>query len=329
MDRSDGRKHFRHDEALVILATPKFARWLEDDTTFLPKLLSTVVGHSESTSENPGREMSLTASPFEVDIICACVDGLPPRVHWIQTSDARYTREGLAFLHGPTTQIVPGLWETETSQDYAGLPASITFSSYVKPENTKPFTEVTLPLANTLFVTGKPSSVSISKWRFLQNEKYEKVKSTTKSHQVINVFGSKKEIGSKTIGFPAGHIPAIPLTPPRRVMSGLGNIIREISLDGENACPASSELEVTINQYTRAMGKKDSRVTVWALVTPSESMPDPPLEVKHSWADLDAVKEYWMKDSTDHTFIGAWLDRGATLCSIRTFSYGPPLMFIL
>jgi hypothetical protein len=252
---------------------------------------------------------------FEVDIVCACVDGLPPSLDWIETRKARYPREGLAFLHGRADQIVPELWETETEtpKNSATESSSITFSTYQEPLARMPLAEVTLPLANTLFVNGRNSTVSVSKWRFKGGEeKYEKVKTTEKSHQVVNVFGGR------TRGFPPGIIPLIPLTPARRIVSGLGNIIRQLSFGEGDVGPGSRELEQSINDYMSMVGIKDSRVDVWALVTPSESMPSPPPVSFKSWTDPDAIRRYWRQGGPDSRFIGHWLYRGATLCSICT-----------
>lgn len=262
-----------------------------------------------------------TSTDFEVDVFCACVDGLTPELNWVETKDERYRKGGLAFLHGRSDQIVPDVWGGEAREGnlstFAGpAPSSITFSSYQEPQDQKPVTEVTLPLANTLFVSGEEYTMFVSKWRFNgDDELYERVKSKDKTNQVINVFGDTNR------GFPPGRVPVIPLTPPRRITSGLGNIIRELAFDDGAKGPASLELHHSVVEYMDLVKYKESGVKAWALVTPSESMPDPPPGEHFEYLnDLKSIKEFWGKGGYDTSFIGHWLERGATFCSIGGMS---------
>ena len=302
----------RFDEAIVILATPKFARWLQDETTFIPKVLNTIVRYDEhierKVTQQEGRRPD-----FTIDVVCACVDGLPPRPDWIVSREARYHREGFAILHGRADQIVPGLWGDgpTTQQIGAVVSSSLTFSSYQEPSSVVPFTQITLPLANTIFATGEDSKVFVSKWRFIKDNQYEKVMSEEKSHQTINVFGGKEK------GFPPGYIPVIPLTPVRRIASGLGNIVRQLDFDGGVAGPASRELEECINEYLSMIKHKEERAEVLALITPSESMPNPPTAVPlETFTDAKTIRSFWKEGGNDSRLIGNWLQRGATLCSV-------------
>ena len=314
----------RFDEAIVILATPKFARWLQDEITLIPKILNTIVRYDEhiekKITHHEGRRLD-----FVVDVVCACVDGLPPRPDWIISREARYRREGIAIIQGRADQIVPRLWEDETTTQQASsaVGSSLTFSSYQEPGSVEPFTELTLPLANTIFATGEDSKVFVSKWRFIKDNQYEKIMSKEKSHQVINVFGGKEK------GFPPGYIPAIPLTPVRRIVSGLGNIVRQLNFDGGKAGPASSELEECINEYLSMIKHREERAEVLALITPSESMPNPPTEVPlNNFTDPRAIRSFWKEGGNDSRLIGNWLQRGATLCSVGMYNHYLQLTFI-
>lgn len=313
----------RFDEAIVILATPNFARWLQDETTFIPKVLNTIVRYDEhierKITQQEGRRPE-----FTIDVVCACVDGLPPRPDWIVSREVRYRREGFAILHGRADQIVPGLWGDGATRQQTGavVSSSLTFSSYQEPSSVVPFTEITLPLANTIFATGEDSKVFVSKWRFIKDNQYEKIMSEEKNHQTINVFGGKEK------GFPPGYIPVIPLTPVRRIASGLGNIVRQLDFDGGVAGPASRELEECINEYLSMIKHKEERAEVLALITPSESMPNPPTAVPlETFTDAKAIRSFWKEGGNDSRLIGNWLQRGATLCSVVSGGggWGPTL----
>jgi hypothetical protein len=55
-------------QAMVILATPSFAPWLEEGAGFIDQVLRQSTKHS-----------SWSGNRREIDVICACVDGLAPR----------------------------------------------------------------------------------------------------------------------------------------------------------------------------------------------------------------------------------------------------------
>lgn len=88
-----------------------------------------------------------------------------------------------------------------------------------------------------------------------------------KGNQVINlpstVFHEKVYISC----------PLAPITQPRKVLEGLGNILAKIEINGEPS-PASKELQVNIPRLLQARGTLSQsdlaagRVGVWALVYP-------------------------------------------------------------
>jgi hypothetical protein len=307
----------RYDEAVVILATPSFAEWLEDDVTFIPFLVRSLIRKVIPRPEKDG-------GALEIDVVCACVDGLPPSLDRMKIQRGQPLIEGFALLHGRADHILPGLWEAtpDAAEHSPTLQSSLTFSTYQKPSTLesgqtpveseqKPVTEVTLPLANTLFVNGKHSTVRVSRWS-APSKQFMKVRTTRKSNQLINVFG---EPHLDTL---PSHIPAIPITPARRIVNGLGNIVRQLSFAEDDVGPASRELETNIHEYLRAIGRPDTTISVWALVTPSESLPDSTRgQLFDSRTDIESAKVLWQSDNLNPTFIGQWLQRGATLCRVR------------
>lgn len=65
-------------------------------------------------------------------------------------------------------------------------------------------------------------------------------------------------------------LPLVPVTPARRIVAGLGNILRQVDVDGRPT-PASKELEEAIPLLlARRANKRAAVVGVWAVVYPSE-----------------------------------------------------------
>lgn len=62
-------------KAVVILATPALAQWLEDGSGFIKEVLHSLNKKSPSSS----------GFRREIDVVCACVDGLSPRKLWLSS----------------------------------------------------------------------------------------------------------------------------------------------------------------------------------------------------------------------------------------------------
>jgi hypothetical protein len=73
------------------------------------------------------------------------------------------------------------------------------------------------------------------------------------------------------------HTPLYPVTRRRRVVSSMGNILRQVSKstsdegDTNTGIPASSELEKELPRYVSELDIPHQRVAVWALVEPSRT----------------------------------------------------------
>lgn len=305
------------DLALVILGTPTFAKWLEDDTKFIPKVLEILNrpfddfwGNFKQGQSKPKNSKDHAKPAFEIDVICACVDGLAPRIEHLNRKRLNRPLEGLSFLHGRLNQITPGLWDPETSNTHEspGMQSSLTFSTRTQT------TQVTLPLAKTLFTNGRHSTLIISKWRALADGTFIKVKSAEKMNQFITVFDSQSQ------NIPCTSIPVTPLTPVRRIVSCLGNIVRQINFGEEGDGPASRELEASIDNYFEFSQRPKATVDVWALIFPPDSLPhSPPGHGNDLLLHADAVKKFWQDEILSTEFVGYWLNRGATFCRVRMF----------
>lgn len=299
------------DQTLVILATPSYATWLEDNATFIPAVLQNLIPSvkdpslvKRQISEGSERE----SRPFEIDIVCACVDGLAPRIDDMAWQRGHLPEEGFSFLHGRSSQIIPDLWTSENSvtSNSPGMQSSLTFTA----EHTTT-SQVTLPLANTIFRNGRSSTLLVSRWQAQPDGTYHMTRSEEKGNLLLKLFHNAKP------GIPSTFIPVIPLTPARKIRSGLGNIVRQIQFD-EGIGPASQELETRIDEYLDFTKRSKSTLAVWAIVVPAESLPH---RSSGSPNDLlfngDAVKRLWESPDPNNTMIGHWIDRGAKFCRVR------------
>lgn len=301
--------HLSEKEAqgLVILATPKFAQWLEDEAGFIPRVLEAI-----SKIAKLSRPKFRAKHPCEIDVICACVDGLSPSVEFMPNQSV--AQEGFSFLHGSVAHILPSLWAEETPiASSQKTPSSITFSGQTSWEH-----NVTMPLANTLFQTGKLSFLRASKWRRSVNLPFVKLKSIDKSHQTINVFDGMESDELLT------YIPATPLTPARPIVNGMGNIVRRIDFGTDGSGPASRELETCVDQYRNNLSKISksmgtSPFAVWALVVPETALQSSKPGSLHQLHLSNYDVRVGASKDTFYDYIGHWINQGATLCRVCTY----------
>jgi hypothetical protein len=126
-----------------------------------------------------------------------------------------------------------------------------------------------LPLANTVFQTGSPSTMTYSTWikRKGGNDLELKEKRDVTQHGIqIHRGGS----GQQCISTLA--IPLVPLTDPRRVDASMGNILRRVIGPDGKSVTASQELESIVPRYYSSRGETSQATSVWALLIPKELM---------------------------------------------------------
>jgi hypothetical protein len=242
-----------------VLASPRFASWLEDEV-FLRHLLSLTAAHHPTHTLQPPKELS---------VLCAVVDG-------VAGGD---TGEGLSVLQAHSREnLLPQLWDRARSTTRRGSPdmrSELVFSAPRVGEaalgtvgKEGPRTLVAIPTANTVFVNGRASTMFALRWR--GGERWEDmavVERVDVERQVVRV---PRWPGRGT----TMHLPLVPITVLREVNAGLGNIVREIECD-EGSVPASKELEEVIPRLLaarEARGLEELRggLSVWALVMPRE-----------------------------------------------------------
>jgi hypothetical protein len=290
-------------QAVMILATPSFAPWLDHYSGFIPRLL-------QKLTEKINYE---SVDLCEIDVVCACVDGIsttPQRI----TLKGEPSPEGFSFLRGLSAHVISTAWaEEEPDSSKVPIQASLTFRGHRRGRKTPYFT---VPLANTLFKTGKFSTLGVSRWK-ASEKSFIRVKDIPdKKNVIINVFSNKMHE-------PTLRIPATPLTPARLIVNGLGNIVRAVNFGEDGIGPASRELETMVNEYLVAIGQPQSTIDVWALVIPqkavlasaNQSAPDLML-------DINDVKTHWeLFNELGYEYVRYWISNGATLCRVCKLYY--------
>ncbi|TPX15407.1 uncharacterized protein E0L32_004387 [Thyridium curvatum] len=241
----------RKSDSAVILASRQYATWLEDPG-FMGPLLQQFFGQSqgETTSQ-------------EVSVLGAVVDGLCP----LQPSVM--PRTGFSILHGNQDEILPDLWVGKREYKFraAEVQASIAVSFRPLLGDFHPL-NVTIPLAQTIFQNGRPSTLLATRWKAGLSGSYELQSLIEKDSQVIVPSLASIQAHASV------SVPLYPISTPRQIVSGLGNIVRQVDIEGK-ASPASQELEATIPKLLdrRARLNPDLEPTplaVWALIIPAD-----------------------------------------------------------
>ncbi|KAI0408952.1 hypothetical protein F4802DRAFT_604707 [Xylaria palmicola] len=239
-------------DGIAILASKEFTSWLEDETfmsAFL-KALSKPAGTAQVNQPS-------------LHVLTGITDGLGP--HKLSSEP----RSGFSVLRGSTDSILPGLWGKEgfagTSQDST---ACVSFVTNPLVGNTGAL-EVTLPLANTVFQNGRRSTLYASKWDIGDGGSMTLEMRHPKTIQRIAGKGG-------SVNHTSSMIPLLPLTPPRKIVAGLGNIVRQVEVDGIPA-PASKELEAVIPKIFEERARHDPTSSprpmgVWCWVVPPHLM---------------------------------------------------------
>ena len=125
-----------------------------------------------------------------------------------------------------------------------------------------------LPLSNTVFQTGMPSTMILSTWKnFGEGQGLILESKRNVSHHGIRLI---EQVGHRATIPPVLNVPLIPLTMPRLVEGCMGNIIRGIIGPEGKAMQASSELENVVPRFFRSRGQPAQATVAWALVIPGE-----------------------------------------------------------
>jgi hypothetical protein len=127
-----------------------------------------------------------------------------------------------------------------------------------------------LPLANTLFVNGRPHTLFQNSWKKSTPDNCPLGEDTgleRDSTTYLNRYGFL--ISNPPKDMEVSQIPLVPLTEPRLVENAMGNIIREIRVH-DKVLPASTELETAVMKSVKRVsndgGVIDPTVRIYALI---------------------------------------------------------------
>ncbi|KAH6998400.1 hypothetical protein BKA56DRAFT_724840 [Ilyonectria sp. MPI-CAGE-AT-0026] len=226
----------RHDAA-VILATPQYAKLLEDEA-FMKEFVDFMSG---------------TEKVEQFHVLSAVVDHVAPPV------PENKPVQGLSILRGRQDSILPDLWTPAPPKaiEDADKVAALTID-FGNPH-------LTIPLANTTFLNHRTSTLLASRFDLSQgsprlSERIEK------TWQQITLPLEEQLQSVKDLGLWA---PLVPLTHPRVVTESFGNIVRRVNLNNEST-PASDELEPAVDELhsRKSYLVKQSTMGVWAMIMP-------------------------------------------------------------
>ncbi|KAF3048470.1 hypothetical protein E8E11_008383 [Didymella keratinophila] len=275
------------NDLVVFLATPSFASWLLNDSVFLAKALAKLYKN--------------IASSASLQAVCAVVDRLP------QARPARgenndnainaetvYRTDGAddenpikaamveRAVHPPVNEtgvegityvVLPQKAALSAQPAVSGEQGCIDFLAHTKTtELGRDHDRVRVPLANTVFQTGAPSTLISSWWSLSTGGKLEFQSREQRKTMSIDLSAQRLDPASQTKS-PRHHdvatlsIPLIPLTFPREVNGHMGNIIRGLKDANGNAMTASTELEQVVPHYFAARGETPRATSAWAVVS--------------------------------------------------------------
>ncbi|KAJ5386688.1 hypothetical protein N7509_009229 [Penicillium cosmopolitanum] len=225
------------DTTPLLLVTPKFAHWLDPTDEFLPKLLGRLYTGSDpiyAVAAIVDKLPNISAFPMAPSQTSAAFEGAEP--------------EGLSLL------VVPQL----NVQGKAAPPHAADLSTH----------QIGLRLAHTIFVNGKESTLLGMRWTWDKtagdNGAFALNDSVDLTNCIVKTSSSVADIQSTLT------LPLHPVGQRRKVISSMGNILRQVSKstdpDSVAPMPASTELEKELPRYISENNIVDQRVSVWALI---------------------------------------------------------------
>jgi hypothetical protein len=210
-------------------------------------------------------------------LVAAVVDRLPRPSALDESTVGDIGAEGIALrlIHDATTISNPHVSKDSRTTLYQNSAPFISFQLDARstPENMRP--TVQLPLANTIFQNGLPSTLIYRKYTVTKDgqslvQMYEQLCDSHRVH-LPRDDGRTDQL--------ALSVPLVPLTSARSVVACMGNIVRRLSANSgltpedsaKESILASHELEQSVTDYHKARGLSPRAVSVWALVIPEKT----------------------------------------------------------
>ncbi|RAL15327.1 uncharacterized protein BO97DRAFT_440746 [Aspergillus homomorphus CBS 101889] len=251
----------RSDYIPIFLVTTAFASWID---------------LSSHTFPEQWMNQFYTGSTDPVHSIFAIVDKLPdtrPQASEASGFPGAPEADGISVLlvnrDNVLGQIAAARRVRSTEATESVLVFSIPTSDTQAPDKAsrRSLHEVGLRLANTIFINGKENTLFGARWEY---------NTTAKKYTLDNTL----DLSNCIVTSPATslsddfQLPLYPVGHRRRVISSMGNILRQLSKHTDNhstdPMPASFELEKDLPRYITEHNITDQRVSVWALIETTE-----------------------------------------------------------
>ena len=290
---------YHADDALVksvfIFATPSLASVFRSGS-----LLEDLLRASYKGRRSHGKSLTVVAR-----CVHAVVDAIPSQgpipgstnriLHGPENS------EGLAILLASDDARLRSSFDSGAAQDEPldDSPKTMTFTSpwsprdsgTSKPGEIQTMRQISLPVANTIFVNGQRTTFFQDDWK-VKLSPTEEPKITFDRRKPLREFRARLWCHLSDF-VDSGSVPLEQLTKPRKVVSSMGNVLAQIEIDGQ-ATPASQELERAIASYIESNPTSNIKgpLLVYALIRPEsttsskdtckEDKPSSPLTVLES-----------------------------------------------
>lgn len=250
----------------ILFVTPSFAPWIDPASPFLEQCVNRFL------SDTPNAR---SLGPFHA--VAAIIDRLPDVRGQSGAAliscqgQAQSDSEGISLLFVKAENVHGKAAESRRIRGSGTEEPALLFSVNTNVPD-RPAHEVGLRLANTIFINGNENTLFGMQWT------YNATSSRLALDQYLNlshcIITSSANSVHNTLRFPL-----YPVSRRRKVISGMGNILRQVAKSADDAqsnvpMPASSELERELPRYIDEHGIVDQRVSVWALVeTPEMNVP--------------------------------------------------------
>ncbi|WEW56802.1 hypothetical protein PRK78_002257 [Emydomyces testavorans] len=256
----------------ILLVTPAFVSWAQTHNTLLPSIMGHVFQNALQTDGNVADIFSISAVVDKLPLPAGYKSfQYPP---WYEGSPAFEQEgcEGISLLVVDRDYLSGDIVRPMRRRDVSmpEVEPTITYAvTHKQSDGETGFIEVGIHTANTLFVTGKPRTMLASRWRFDENAGNLKMNETR--DLAICCIKSLPESS-----FVTPLIPLHAITPPRKVITSMGNILSLISAEkgSTKTAPASAELEKSLPVYVEKNRLQNHKLAVWALVSSEELQSD-------------------------------------------------------
>ncbi|KAL4870985.1 hypothetical protein BDV12DRAFT_165051 [Aspergillus spectabilis] len=294
----------------ILLFTPAFAHWADTKSAFLEQWLNQFY-HKASDRLSP------------IHAVAAIIDRLPYN-HARGLSGEATESEGVSILLARAENILGKAVAPRQVRSVETEEPTLLFSfqkDAKDPQTThQPVHEIGLRLANTIFLNGKENTLVGARWS------HDLSLGRLRLEDSVDLSTCSVTVSPVSIGRSL-ELPLHPVGERRKVISSMGNILRQISKHADGTSnepmPASSELEKELPRYIAEQGITDQRVSVWALI--ETSVESPYLKSSDSQSSLAKSIEMGAKLHRVMSGGGGWGKKQGLLSLDPEMSFGQPV----